>query len=229
MPCFETVKNYTELIYFLTAPVLVFFAWRMLEQLKIGSSQVKAAAEQIITAKKISEINTKRESMKIAAEQSRYFAKEIIPEINKFLKQKYQQKFPILLKATVTVNGTHIECKSDNFPGLLEEVYSDSGSCIETLNRIESFSMFFACGVADADVAYRPICTAFCDFVKIFLPFLTVVNERHNQFSNTIHLYMAWSMRKHFEQTEKEISKHKEHLSKIKIPEMKTFGTDLNC
>lgn len=227
MFCFETVKDYAELTYFLTAPVLVFFAWRMLEQLKIGSAQVKAASEQIIMAKKISEITATRESIKLAAEQAAYFADKIIPEIGKFLKLKEQGKYPILSRCTVTENWPNIESKTNDLPGLLKELESNDGLAIKTLNKIEGFAMFFACGVADADAAYRPVCVSFCNYIRYFLPYIIIANDQHNQFSNTLSLYGAWAMRKHVEHTEKEISKHKEHLSKIKVPEIKTFGTTI--
>jgi len=229
MLTFDEIKISTEILSYLSSPILAFFAWKMLEQLKIGSAQVKAAADQIITSKKISEIQTKREAMKIASEQAVYFAEKIIPEISKFLKLKEQNKYPILSKAEVIEDWPNIQCKTNDISGLIREIYSNEGLVVKTLNKIEGFSMFFACGVADADTAYKPLCTSFCGYIKNFLPYLIVVHEKHNQFSHTMSLYGAWGMRKHVEHAEKEISKHKEHLSKIKVPEIKPFGTENNC
>jgi len=94
MPTFSQIKDIAELLSFLCAPVILFFAWKMLDQLKIGGEQVKAALDQIITSKKISQIQSKRESIKIAAEQSVLYAKEIIPEMDKFIKLQKQNKYP---------------------------------------------------------------------------------------------------------------------------------------
>jgi hypothetical protein len=226
---FTDLKSYAEFMYFLSAPFLVYFAWRMLGQLKIGSDQVKAASDQIITSRKISDIHAKRESLKIAVEQTAFFADKIIPEIDKFLKLKKANKYPILSCAVITENWPDIQCQTNDFNGLLAEVFSNDGLAVKTLNRIEGFSMFFTCGIADANAAYRPLCTSFCKYVKYFLPFIIIKNEQSNQFSNTLKLYVSWASRNHSENTQKEISKHKDHLSKIKVPELKTFGSDLNC
>lgn len=228
MPDFETIRSYSELLYFLTAPILAFFAWRMLGQLRIGSEQVKAAAEQIVTSKKISEVHAKREAMKIAAEQATYFSEKIIPDIAKFTKLKDQGKYPILSRAVVNESWPNIESKTDDLPGLMKEVYSNDGLAVKTLNKVEGFAMYFACGVADANIAYRPLCITYCNYIKNFLPFIIVSHEQRKQFSNALFLYGAWGMRSHVEDTEKEISKHKEHLSKIKMPDVKPYGCEIN-
>lgn len=229
MPTFAEIKSVAEFLSYLATPLLAFFAYKMLGQLKIGSDQVKAATEQIITTKKASEIQSKRESLKIAAEQVNFFAEKIIPDIEKFLRLKENRKYPILSKAIVTENWPTIECKTDDLGGLIKEVETNDGLVIKTLNRVEGFAMFFTCGVADADAAYRPICRAFCDYVKIFLPFIIIANEKFNHYSNILSLYTAWCMRNSVEKAEKEISKQKQHLSKIKVPEMNPLGTKQNC
>lgn len=226
---FENIKDCAELLSFLTSPILAFFAWKMLEQLKLGSEQVKVAAEQIVTSKKISEIQAKREAMKIAAEQATYFSEKIIPDIDAFLKLKEQNKYPILSRVIVIEDWPNIESKTDDIHGLIKELSSNNGLVIKTLNKIEGFAMYFACGVADANMAYRPLCVTYCSYIKNFLPFILAYHDQFGQYSNTLFLYGAWGTRNHIEKSEKEISRHKEHLSKITIPDVKPYGCEIGC
>lgn len=229
MSVYEAIKDIAELLSYIATPLLAYFAWKMLGQLKIGGLQVKAAVDQILIAKKISQIQSKREAIKIATEQSVLFAEKIIPEINKFIQLKNQNKYPILSKAVVVEDWPNIQCKTDNLPGLLKEIESNNGLVPKTLNQLEGLAMFFCCGVADANTAYRPLSASFCGYIKNFLPFIIISHEHGKQFSNILTLYGAWEMRNQAEKAEKEISKHKSHLSKIKVPELKAFGTENNC
>jgi len=232
MPTFSQIKDIAELLSFLCAPVILFFAWKMLDQLKIGGEQVKAALDQIITSKKISQIQSKRESIKIAAEQSVLYAKEIIPEMDKFIKLQKQNKYPILSRATVIESidgGMNIQCQTDDLPGLNKEVLSNDGLVIKTLNKLEGLAMYFVCGVADANAAYRPLVSTFCNYIKTFLPYIVIANEQYRQYSNILVLYCAWKVRVEAEHSAQEIEKHKQHLSKIKVPELKPHGTQENC
>lgn len=229
MPYYTTIRDYLEFTYFFAAPILAFFAWRMLTQLKIGSDQVKAATEQIITSKKIAATHAKREAIKIATEQSNYFAKEIIPNINKFHKLKGQNKYPILMKTEVIEDWPSVQCKIQNIPSLIAEVESNNCLVLNILNQLEGLAMYFVCGIADSNSAYGPLSSSFCDNVKIFFPYMILVNDKFNQFGNILKLYGAWSARSKAENAMKEISKQKEYLSKIKVPEVQTFGTDPSC
>lgn len=235
MGIYQETKCAAELISFLSAPVVAFFAWKMLGQLKIGSNQVKAAVDQILTAKNISQIQSKRESIKIAAEQSVFYAEKIIPEMEKILKLKNEKKFPILSNAEVVEDWPNIQCKTDNLPGLIKEVESNT-LILKTLNQLEGLAMFFVCGVADTNAAYRPLCSTFCGYIRLFIPYIVIANDQFRMYSNILALYGIWASRdkaeraaKEIAKQESEISKQKEHLSKIKVPDIKPYGTQGNC
>lgn len=226
---YQIARGIAELLSFLSAPILAFFAWKMLGQLTIGSSQVKAALDQINTSKRISHVQAKREAIKIAAEQSVFYAEKILPEMEKFMKLQKGNKYPILSRAEIIENLPDIQCKTDDLPGLIKEIHSNNGLVLKTLNQLEGFAMYFVCGIADSDSAYRPICSTFCSYIKLFLPYLVIANDHYRQFSNVLGLYVAWASRDQAERAAKEIEKHKEHLSKIKVPEMNPYGTEKNC
>ena len=225
MTCYDYFKDYTELIYFLSGPVLAFFAWRMMAQLEIGSQQVKIAVAQTKATEKITKIQIKREARLVAAKQIEIFSNIITPEIIGFDILREDGKYPLLSKAQVIEDFPRIQCNTDDLLGLCNEiVYSNNRLAIKILNRIESLSTYFTSGVADAEVAYRPIGNPFCEFVRTFLPYIVVINSVEREFGNTLSMYVAWSSRDKIEKTKNEICKHEKVLKEVIVPEFQTFG-----
>jgi phosphate/sulfate permease len=222
---FEDVRKYAELASFLASPLIAYFAWRMLEQLRIGYEQVKAATSQMVTTQKIAQTQAQREALRIAADQTCAFAENVIPMLDQFHKFKREGKYPILLSAKVEGTWPQMQCHIADQEAFRKEVESNDALVIRILNRIEGIAMYFAIGVADADKAYAPLCNTFCSQVKLLMPYVVLANERQKHYTYTLMLYGSWGMRDHVEQTTKELNQKKEHLSKITIPTLPTVGT----
>lgn len=218
MTVYAIFRESIEVVYYLTAPVLAIFAWRALKQIQVGADQVKAIRDTARTA-------AQREALRISAEQTIDFAAAFVPLWSQFEELRNAGKYPILSKAKVEESWPNIQCHFQDLSGMLNEVSSNEALVITIANRMEGFAMYFACGVADGDKAYRPAASIFCEAARAFLPYLIFANERENQFTYTLSLYGSWAIRRFSEDTTKEIAKKSDMMSKIRVPEVHPIGT----
>lgn len=218
MTVYAIFREGIEVAYYLTAPVIAFFAWKALKQIQVGADQVKAIRDTARMA-------AQREALRISAEQTIDFAETFVPLWNQFDALRHQGKYPILSKAKVEESRPNIQCHFQDLPGMLKEVFSNESLVVTICNRMEGFAMYFACGVADGDKAYRPAASIFCEAARAFLPYLIFANERENQFTYTLSLYGTWAMRRFSEETTKEIAAKSDLMSKIRVPEFHPIGT----
>jgi hypothetical protein len=182
-------------------------------------------AEQVKAIRETARMAAQREALKIAAEQTIGFAETFVPLWEQFSVLRQQGSYPILSKVKVEESWPDIQCHFHDLPGMLKEVGANESLVIRICNRMEGFAMYFACGVADGDKAYRPVASIFCEAARAFLPYLVFANERENQFTYTISMYSAWAMRRFSEDTTKEIAKKSDTLSKIRVPDLHPVGT----
>ncbi|RYD85994.1 MAG: hypothetical protein EOP84_00595 [Verrucomicrobiaceae bacterium] len=224
-----TLKDTLEMVSYACAPVLVIIAGIALWQLKLAADQVKVGANQIKAAKDIAGITAQREALRIAAEQTASFGDTFVPLWKDFTRLKSNGAYPILSAAKVVEAWPDIQCQVDDFPGMMAEIYSNDALAVRIANRMEGFAMYFACGVADADKAYRPVASVFCDACKALIPYLTFANQRENQFTYTLSVYATWGSRKFAEATEKEIEEKKKQISKIQVQPSRPFGASGDC
>jgi hypothetical protein len=218
MTYYQVFREAIEVVYYLAAPVIALFAWRALKQIQIGAEQVKATRD-------IAKVCAQREALRISAEQTIEFAEKFVPLWEEFFRLRHQGKYPILSAAKVEESWPNIQCHFHDLPGMLKEVFSNDALVVRAVNRMEGFAMYFACGVADGDKAYRPAASMFCEAARAFLPYMIHANERENQFTYTLNLYGTWAIRRFTEDTNKEIAQKSDLVSKIKVPEVRPFGT----
>ncbi len=79
------------------------------------------------------------------------------------------------------------------------ETYNDA---VLALNSIEAFCIYFANGAADEQIAYPPLSTSFCKFVRWLSPLLIALRAitskddlSRPRYQNTIIIYEKWSSR----------------------------------
>lgn len=218
MTYYQIFREALDIVYYLSAPVIAVFAWRALKQIQV-------AAEQVTATREIAKICAQREALRISAEQTVDFAETFVPIWNDFFRLRAEGKYPILSASKVEESWPNVQCHFDDLPGMLKEVFSNDAVVVRAVNRMEGFAMYFACGVADGDKAYRPVASMFCEAARAFLPYMIYANERENQFTYSLHLYSTWGIRRFTEDTNKEIAKKSDLISKIRIPEVRPIGT----
>lgn len=214
----QMAKDFLEIIYYISGPLLAFFAFKALAQIKETRKQANEARETRIT-------NAKRSSYQLAAEKCDFYLNVIIPKINNLDAVIREQNITFFEKSQVEVSNTNIKVKP---------AFKDEGErnkvlleipCLEVFNPIESFSLFFVSGIADEKIAYLTVGTTFLGSVKRYLP-LYVILSNGKHFNNTFKLFMIWHNRREKEILEKEKHAIEQKLNKNISLEVKNIGAE---
>ena len=216
----EITKNILEIIYFLSGPLIAVFAFMALNQIKISKQQLQ-------NDNKILNINSKRESIKLATEQCNIFMKEIIPNINMLDNIIEELKIDFYKKAQVTIEQGKISISPETQNDYFKIKYSKEYiQCIlEVLNSIEVFSIYFSSRIADENIAYLSVGETYCGTVKKLLPDIILVGKG-NHFKNILPLFMLWHFRLKKEKLENEKKKLEKELTTIKTQRVNPIGVD---
>jgi hypothetical protein len=175
---FTYLRQVLELLYYLSGVAIAFAAFWGLKQLTIS--------------KKIARENATREAYKLAADNCRYFAREVVP----LQKPLFTQ---IMEKGIKSFQDRHFlleygEIKNHNFDLelLKKEIPSIDHELVSFLNAMEAFALFFASGVAAEEVGYRETGTTFCHAVEYLMPALFSWRSVNVRFDSTFKLYEIW-------------------------------------
>jgi hypothetical protein len=193
-----TIRAFLELLYFASGIAIAIAAFLGLRQLKIG-------LEQVAISKEVARTNAKRESVRYAADQCRYFAEEMVPALAK-LGTEYQRLGLTFLNTLAPDNqgprqfmvqkGEIVPARGYDLSLLDRDWPKIAGPVVTYLNACESFAIPFAEGVADEDIGYRETARAFCQGIQECLPAIFQL-RRTNQarYESTIKLHTMWSGR----------------------------------
>lgn len=219
----EFIKDLNEIlntIYLICAgPVLIYIAYKGLEQ-------IKAAKENSKITKENSKIQCKRESFKLAGEQCIYLAEKIIPMYSNFIAEleknnsKFFDKFEI--KVDKEKIGVRLKEKLTDIDldGLEKSVYLKDLS-----NSLEGFSLYFASGVASEKAGYNTAGRCYCSIVEKLMPIL-LPEFKKGYFKNIMYLFVIWQNRCKNEDLnlkKKQLEKEIEQTTEMDI---KTIGLD---
>lgn len=66
--------------------------------------------------------------------------------------------------------------------------------CIEFVNRLEAWAMYFTKGVADHEIAFGPCAPVYCQFIVQYYPVLLArrASKTSGKFPNTVALFKSW-------------------------------------
>jgi len=214
----ETIKDVLEIIYFLSAPVIAFLAFKALGQIKEAKRQVDETKETRI-------INAKRESYKLAAEKCEYFLTVITPKMDILNDSIKEHKITFYEKSKVKIDKNEIHV----FPNFKNEeerkIIFTLIPSLEVFNPLESFSLFFISGLADEKIGYLTIGQSFCFSVKRYLPNIVLLSGGKH-FTNTIELYKIWNARLEKEKLEEEKDIIQRKLNENISMTIKGIGTE---
>lgn len=207
-----TIKDYLELIYFLCGgPILAIVAAFALFQIKVSKEQIR--------------IVSKRESIKLAAEQSTLYIKNIVPLFNKLSDYLIKEKKIDIEKNTITIHNNRVTGNFDD--KIINELILNDEKSLEIIcdiiNALEGFSIYFTSKIADSEIGYTSVGKTFLFCVERYysLIFLVSDSEDIQNNKNTHTLFIDWynlSQKYSLEKELNNINKQKEFLSnKIKI------------
>lgn len=215
----EQVKNWLEIIYFLSGPAIAVIAYFALAQIRVAKTQLE---EQ----KKALRITSKRDALKLTAEQVTLYCDKIIPLQNTLdakLKSEgidFLDKFEIEFESgSIRVIPPKEDIKSQEFSKFGKEF-------VDVANAMESFSTYFATGVADERIAYLSLGSTFCASMKTYAPILIPLGNDGRRFSATLRLYSIWGVRLESENLEKQKAEIDKKLRSKKQVFTKVVGDD---
>lgn len=213
----QTIRNILEVIYFISGPVVAYFAFRALAQINEAKKQVTETKESRI-------ISSKREAYKIAADKCDYFMTTIIPLIDNLDRAVKASGVTYFEKSQVEITADGM--KVNPFYNDKEEIVKVfSLPNLELFNPLESFSLFFVSGVAEEEIGYLTIGNTYCNTVRKYAPLLVTLSEG-KYFKNTLFLFKIWNARLEKENLEKEKTRIDKQLSENKSISIKTIGAE---
>ncbi|MEO8190382.1 MAG: hypothetical protein ABI682_08565 [Acidobacteriota bacterium] len=185
-----------ELLYFLAGIVVAVAAVLALKHLRLAKEALETTKTEIKT-------RFKRDALILSAQQNEVFADKIIP---------LQAEWATAVKTATGREPISWELKNFDFnegsfadPNAIaawraNAAFKDNTRLvIRVLNQMEAFAAYFITGAADEEQAFPNIAKAFCDFVRQFSPYLTLLRKRagneSGHFPNLVALYQLWSDR----------------------------------
>ena len=174
---------------------------------------------QIVLARKIAKINTKRDSLKVAAEQCRNYADKIIPLANTLFGKG--ENLNLIHSFSINVDKRKIYVKktrniTSNDYKEFDKIFPDF---VNLFNALESFCQYLTSGLADENNAYLCLGDSFLDMTTPFVPILVRQAQEGNMWCNTLRIYVLWHCRKQKDIVEQEqcfLNEKKSQLEKQK-------------
>lgn len=215
----ELFKDWLEIAYFLSGPIVAFIAFLALGQIRVAKSQME---EQ----KKSLRITSKRDALKLTAEQVTVYCDKIIPLQNKLDAKLKSDNVKILDKFNIEFNNNSIKVIPPQEDFNYEDFKSFAEEFVNIANAMESFSTYFVSGVADEKVAYLSLGSSFCDSMKKLAPILIPISNDGRRFSATLRLYSIWGERLESEALEKQKLEIDKKLKSKRQVNTKVIGED---
>jgi hypothetical protein len=198
----STHIGWVLLMYYISSPVLVI----------IGL----IALYQIILAKRTLRVTSQRESACLAAQQCEKMAHEIVPINDNLIKQLVEQKIPYY-QGPVDFNNANLKSNKVAlvFISQCDKDLNKIITILKILNSLDAFSLYFMKGVADEEIAFTSVGSTFCSIVKIFSPFIALLNQDQHAYLNIQALYNIWSQRIEKMKLQDQLSSIRESIDKI--------------
>ena len=191
---YTVIHDVLEWLYYLSGIALAILA-------ALGLRQIGLASEQLRLTKEIAEANKKRESVKLAAEQCRYFAEEVVPALDHLIKECVRLgiqgfKLPVQQQPHFVVQDGEIKQVNVNLAVLQGEWNKICMVAVAYLNKAESFAIPFAAGVADDAIGFQETAATFCTGISSCLPAIWLLKQTQNvPFHSVLTLYCIWNNR----------------------------------
>jgi hypothetical protein len=170
-----------ETLFFIATIALAVFAFKALDQLRI--------------AKEIARTSAKREAFKLAAEQCRYFAEQVVPSSNTVAAKCKQLNLASFASPKFEIVTGEIVSHDFSDDALSTDFAKCALELMAFLNTIEAFSIFFVEGIAEELVAYRETGVTFCKTMRLFMPAVYQFRKYGVRYESTVKLYEIWNAR----------------------------------
>ena len=210
MTAIESIRPYLEATYFITGgPLLALFAFLALKQIQV--------------AKQTSKTISKREAYRIAAEQAKSYATEIIPLINALDVQLKEHDLSFE-DAEIKIENGKIKVRKKWSESDREKMIAVAPSLLMLINHLETWALFFVSGVASERVAFSSVGPSFVSCIRPLLPaFIGMTESGH--YKNIMRLFMMWHDRVEKIKLTKERKQIDARLREINDKQITAIGT----
>lgn len=215
----EEFKNWLELLYFVSGPVVAVIAY-------LALGQIRVAKKQIEEQKKSLRISSKRDALKLTADQVTLYLDKIINLQNVLNAKLKADGIDILDKFTVEFDSGSIKVTPPKEDYKFEDFTFFIKEYLDVANAMESFSTYFASGVADEKVAYLSLGSTFCSSMEKMVPILIPLSNDGRRFSSTLTLYSIWGARLEAEILERQKLDIEKKLKSKKQVSVNVVGAD---
>jgi hypothetical protein len=186
-------------LYFISGVGIFSAACYAAKQVSIALSQLKLASEELKFTKEIAEANSRRESVKFAAQLCKSYADETVPAFQT-LADKYKELnltflTPDVERWFVLKDGDFQQTTYDlsRITPHWDEIRKEM---VNYLNQAEAFAIPFAEGVADDKIGFQETAVAFCSGVSQCMPAVYFLRKtRSIRYTSLLTLYCIWKNR----------------------------------
>lgn len=194
----QEIRSWLEITYFIAGgPVIAVIAYFALGQIKILKAQVEEQKKALI-------VSSRRDALKLTADQVAFYCEKIIPLQNILNKKLKSEGITILEKFKIEFEEGSIKVIPPKEEFSFKAFQLISSELVAAANAMESFSTYFASGVADEKVAYLSLGSTFCNSMETLSPILIPISNGGRKFSATLRLYSIWGSRLEKENLEKQ-------------------------
>lgn len=187
--------------------------------------QIKIAKEQLIEQKKALKISSKRDSLKLTADQVSLYCNTIIPLQNIFEEKKTREHRELLNSFKIDFEDNAIKVTPPKQDVDFTTFIQISKELVAVANAMESFSTYFVSGVADEKIAYLSLGSTFCDTMNKMAPILIPLSNGGRRFSSVLDLYSIWGSRLNSENLLKQKTEIENKLKTHSDFSIKVVGT----
>ena len=173
----QQTREYLELAYFLSGPIVaILAAWGL---------------RQITVARNSARLTAKREAFRLSAEQCRRFMEQLIPRMNEFDSLMNQKPLQYVTDAKTETydNGFKVQAGRINLDD--PDTVMALSKAIELINSLESFAVFFTSGVAAEEVVFPVVGKTYCREVETLLP-VVAIGASNSHYHNLLTLFFTW-------------------------------------
>jgi hypothetical protein len=189
----EKVHRLLEDLYFIAGIAIALLA-------AIGLRQLTLTRSGLQLTQSLAQDGQRREALKLATDQCRYFAEMLLPEWKKLNERlaagayRHVIQGVDLLNPRFTVKNNFIAIPNFDQKRTLDELHRLEA--IDFMNLIEAFAIFFGTGMATDDVGYYETGIPFLQIMQQFMPaFLAIRQAQSGRYLSAVSLYERWQAR----------------------------------
>jgi hypothetical protein len=194
-------KSFFELLYFIAGIVIGIAA-------VYAAKQVRIASQQLDAAKEIAKSAARREAVKLAGDKCEYFAENVVSAQNDavnayvaghctFLDPTPLQPGAQAVPAFTIVNGDFAQPIHYDVRRITPEQWNSvKAHMVMFLNKLETFAIPFAAGVADDVTGFQETAPVFIGLMNTFMPVIYFLRQTQGaRYASILKLFTVWNTR----------------------------------